>query len=243
MRLLCGVAAALALTACAPTIPDSGAGVGFGDYNSYEAARLAREAELRGDRPAAPTMWEGPLDATGAGSAAAGTSSDAISAEELSAAGLPVGERATPSFDRPETAPSARVDINNPGISDEQSFEAVSSRETIESDRERLEAQREAYEVIRPEPLPTRRGDTGPNIVQYALNTSNDVGEQVYRRIGIAKESRFLRNCAEYASSDLAQQDFLARGGPERDRKGLDPDGDGFACYWDPTPFRRAVRN
>jgi hypothetical protein len=32
----------------------------------------------------------------------------------------------------------------------------------------------------------------------------------------------------------------LSNGGPERDRLGLDPDGDGFACYWDPTPFRLA---
>ena len=31
---------------------------------------------------------------------------------------------------------------------------------------------------------------------------------------------------------------FLEAGGPKRDRKGLDPDGDGFACAWDPRPFR-----
>ena len=39
-----------------------------------------------------------------------------------------------------------------------------------------------------------------------------------------------------------AQQAFLEAGGPERDRKGLDPDGDGYACAWDPTPFRAAVQ-
>ena len=40
--------------------------------------------------------------------------------------------------------------------------------------------------------------------------------------------------------SDLAQIEFLERGGPARDRLGLDPDGDGYACAWDPTPFRKA---
>ena len=44
--------------------------------------------------------------------------------------------------------------------------------------------------------------------------------------------------CARYGSPDLAQQAFLAAGGPDRDRRGLDPDGDGFACAWDPRPFR-----
>jgi hypothetical protein len=29
----------------------------------------------------------------------------------------------------------------------------------------------------------------------------------------------------------------LARGGPDKDPRGLDPDGDGFACGWDPAPF------
>ena len=49
------------------------------------------------------------------------------------------------------------------------------------------------------------------------------------------------RNCADYRTPDEAQRDFLTRGGPERDSRGLDPDGDGFACGWDPAPFRAAV--
>ena len=32
-------------------------------------------------------------------------------------------------------------------------------------------------------------------------------------------------------------------GGPERDQFGIDPDGDGYACSWDPSPFRKAVGN
>ncbi|CAN0586593.1 unnamed protein product, partial [Ectocarpus sp. 12 AP-2014] len=42
--------------------------------------------------------------------------------------------------------------------------------------------------------------------------------------------------------ADQAQIAFLEAGGPEKDRNGMDPDGDGFACNWDPTPFRRAAQ-
>ncbi|MBN2905171.1 MAG: hypothetical protein JXJ18_00510 [Rhodobacteraceae bacterium] len=129
---------------------------------------------------------------------------------------------------------------DNPGLSDEQNFAAVASRETIESDRERLQAQRQEYIQVAPTAIPSRSGDSGPNIVQFALSTTNRVGEERYRR-GMFGKSQFARNCGRYASSDLAQEAFLKAGGPQRDRLNLDPDGDGFACYWDPTPFRQAV--
>ncbi|MEQ9673592.1 MAG: hypothetical protein RLO10_03940, partial [Roseovarius indicus] len=64
---------------------------------------------------------------------------------------------------------------------------------------------------------------------------------KIYSRIGINKQSRFERNCAKYSSADRAQIDFLANGGPNRDKMGLDPDGDGYACGWNPAPFRIAV--
>jgi len=65
----------------------------------------------------------------------------------------------------------------------------------------------------------------------------------LYSRSTILAQSRFNKNCAKYASSDQAQLAFLKAGGPQRDGLGLDPDGDGFACYWDPAPFRLAVSN
>ncbi len=141
---------------------------------------------------------------------------------------------------RPVTvAEGGTVDLNNPGISDEQEFTAVSGRETIESDAERIARQREARVVIQPEALPSRPGNTGPNIVAFALATTNSVGQPVYSRGGTSA-ARSTRNCARYASPDRAQEAFLAGGGPERDRDGLDPDGDGFACAWNPAPFRAA---
>ena len=123
-------------------------------------------------------------------------------------------------------------------ISDEQDFDAVAARETIESDKARIEANRQIFQEVAPQPLPERT-ETGPNIVAYALSVTNRVGEPVWRRSALALASH-ERSCAAYASPDLAQQDFLRRGGPQRDPKNLDPDGDGFACRWDPTPFQRA---
>jgi hypothetical protein len=119
----------------------------------------------------------------------------------------------------------------------------VASRESIESDRERLAAQRDAYQVIEPTALPKRSGGSSASIVDFALATSNSVGQSVHSRSSFNSENKFNRNCAKYPSSDLAQADFLESGGPKRDGMGLDPDGDGFACYWDPAPFRLAVRN
>lgn len=135
---------------------------------------------------------------------------------------------------------AAPLILNNPGISDENDFGAVSSRQSIESDAARREALRQQYQVVQPTALPSRSGNTQPNVVQYALQTSHPKGTRIHRRISLASPSKFQRNCAEYSSADEAQIDFLARGGPSRDRRGIDPDGDGYACGWDPAPFRRA---
>lgn len=127
------------------------------------------------------------------------------------------------------------------GISDEQDFNAVSSRESIESDAQRRAQQAAQYQVVQPTALPPPPASTGPNIVEYALSAPNSKGQSWYSRFVFSGEGRQLRNCAEYSTPDEAQRDFLARGGPDRDPRGLDPDGDGFACAWDPAPFRAAV--
>ncbi len=227
------IIAALALSACATGTMQT---VGYDDgYNPY---RASREAELQGT--AGPVLVDptGP-EVTGR--------PGVISGNELAAAGIGTGGAAAAStyqdgaFQTGTAAPVAPAQPGgNVGISDEQDFGAVSSRESIQSDAQRLEAQREAYQVIPPEPVPQRPADTGPNIVSFALGTSNQPGEQVYSRSGTNSQSRFTRNCAKYSSSDKAQEAFLEAGGPQRDRMGLDPDGDGFACYWDPRPFRAA---
>ncbi len=125
------------------------------------------------------------------------------------------------------------------GVSDEQDFNAVKGRETIASDKERIQCNREQYVVVQPGALPVRSANAGPNIAAFALATTNAPGVKIYNRPPFYLTSP-EKACAKFDSPDLAQQAFLAAGGPERDRKALDPDGDGFACSWDPRPFRTA---
>ncbi|MCV3272997.1 hypothetical protein [Roseobacter sinensis] len=223
-----------ALSACAPQVPDSGQGVGFD--NSFEAQRQ-RDAALAGSDIRVPDTVRLPEPGSAEETAAATTRilaqtrPGAPDSAELNSGVAPV--QASPSNPPP-------VSLDNPGISDENDFDAVSERQTIESDAARIERNRAQYEVVQPEALPTRPGDEQPNIVAFALSTSHPKGQSVYARAGFGGEGRAARNCAEYASPDLAQIDFLSRGGPTRDRRGLDPDGDGYACDWDPAPFRKA---
>ena len=210
MRVTMAGLALFGLAACAPQVPDSGSGVGFGDYATYQADR---EAQLSG-APAQPANVQ--LPAT-----------NPAQAENVATAPVTTAQPVQPT--------------ENAAISDEQDFSAVSSRESIESDAERLARQRAQYQVVEPTALPNREGGT-TNVVQYALSTSHPVGQTLYRRSGLRGGNAFLRACAKYASDDLAQEAFLQAGGPERDRLNVDPDGDGYACFWDPTPFRNVSR-
>ena len=230
---------ALLLGACTPSTVDTGTGVGFQDYNSY----------IRGAQPPASAgAVVLPPAASGGGfdpAAAAAAIDRAEGVAPATAALPPVTDSASrprggaPAGIREETG---EVDAlaGNTGISDEQDFSAVSARESIESDAERIARNRAEYVVVQPTDLPQRPGDTGPNIVEFALATNHAPGVQLYPRRGSLRGVDAA--CAKYASSDQAQQDFLAKGGPERDRMGVDPDGDGFACSWDPRPFRTALQ-
>ncbi|MEM9394217.1 MAG: hypothetical protein AAGA38_10190 [Pseudomonadota bacterium] len=209
-------AAGLSLAACDPSVPDD-RGVGFSDYDSFEAERRARdEALATGNALVLPAGQDAPL-------------TDVQGAQAAGADGAPLAG----------TALLAR----GPGISDENDFGAVSDRVSIEDDAARIAAQRELYQVVEPEAVPTRPGgDSFDDIVRYALSTSNTVGQSVYPRSGGSTE-RAARACARYDGPNDAQQAFLNSGGPQRDGRGMDPDGDGFVCGWNPAPFRLAVRN
>lgn len=289
MRFSLCVTALVGLTACAPSVPDSGAGfpdsgsgVGFGTSDDYIAQQRARDAELQGNSavPRAGAISPetrnqanpgAPLSATqGANAPATGgtvTSSTNATRQPGSGAYTPTGGlnsastsdeiaretaarlaetsqnsgqqivHASPSNPAPQTVTSAG------GISNENNFDAVGNARSIQDDAELIAQNRAQYQVVQPGALPERSGNTGPNIVQYALETSHPKGQQLYTRVGINKQAKFQRNCAKYNSPDQAQTDFLAQGGPRRDRMGLDPDGDGYACAWDPRPFRAAVQN
>jgi hypothetical protein len=238
----------LALAACAAPVPDSG--VGFGDYATYEAQR---EGVLTGTSPGLPPpapvsatpLPPGGIPSTDLAAAGIGTAAAPLGAplaSPLSAApGTAVndplrtaGVQASPSNALPPPA------TNSTGISDEQDFSAVATRESIESDAARRAQQAAQYQVVQPTALPQPPVSTGPNIVEYALAAPNRKGQPWYSRF-IWAGSRYDRNCGAYRSADEAQQAFLENGGPERDALGIDPDGDGFACAWDPAPFLAAV--
>lgn len=259
MRSAVLVAALVGLSACAPEQP--GMGAGFSDYDTY------REAQLTGAAPRNGTMAPmGQMPATGFDPARIGAAIDA--SEQAAGAPLSALSPAAPAplpqqgasggamigssdlFDpnRPRGDAPAGIKVEsgemarvNGGISDEQDFDAVAGRETIESDAQRIARNRAQYVVVEPTALPQRTGSSGPNIVEFALNTRNGVGEQMYSRSSIRLTSPEAA-CRRYRSPDLAQEAFLRSGGPRRDPRGLDPDGDGFACAWDPRPFRAALQ-
>ncbi|WP_425043750.1 hypothetical protein [Primorskyibacter sp. S87] len=255
------------LAACEPAIPDSAAGVGFNtpEYRAERERALTGET-VNGDPliPAAVVSAEAlppadpatvgaptqtaqstsqPLQAAGAvyvpeaGDTAADIANEtaaALAAASQNSGVAPV--QANPSNPAPAL-------VSNPGISDENDFAAVSARQSIESDAERISRNRAQYEVVAPTTVPDRPGDAGPNVVNYALSTKHPKGTQLYKRVGFNLQAKAQRKCATYASADQAQVAFLQKGGPEKDRVGLDPDGDGYACGWDPSPFRNAVGN
>lgn len=218
------------LSACAPVTPD------YGTSNAANStqAQLQRDAALSSNPFELPDAGGDPLGTPLPGSAEA-TAAETARVLEQTRPGTTTSTAAVPTVSGAASAP-----VDNPGISDENNFDAVAERQTIESDAERIANNAAQYEVVQPEALPTRSGDAQPNIVAFALDTSHPKGQSVYARAGFGGESRAERNCASYASPDLAQIDFLGRGGPVRDRRGLDPDGDGYACSWDPAPFRKA---
>ncbi|PYE85687.1 hypothetical protein [Pseudoroseicyclus aestuarii] len=258
--------AALSLSACAPAVPDSAvaarnAQLAGASATSFGGSTLPPpgQAPATSFSPAAPTAVT-PLSDTAAAPAVPG----GISTSELAAAGI--GGGAAPAAAPPEpatynaAAPGGDADRRggvqaSPGnaapdlvgvvpgaLSDEQNFDAVAGRESIESDAERRARQAAEYQVVTPTALPQRDGGSGPNLVQYALNAPNARGQEYYSRFMLGNvPGRYERNCARYGNADDAQRVFMARGGPDRDPLNIDPDGDGFACGWDPAPFRAAL--
>lgn len=238
-RVLAAVSVAL-VAACAGPVPDSAQGVGFDDYDRYLAEKQARDAALQSGQSTAqtiapptaqPSSPQTPEQQTASAAVAAvqGTPGQAVRGESV-----PAGIQNT----SPNAAPAP--DLNNPSISDEQDFQAVSSRQSIESDAARRQAQSAQYKVIEPKALPSRPGGKVPTPIEFALQTSHPVGQKVYRRspFGAGKAASA---CAAYRSDELAQDAFLKAGGPSKDKLGIDPDGDGYACGWNPATYRGLV--
>jgi len=217
----------LALAACEPAVPNSGAGVGFGDYQDYLAQR---EAQLQGQKTP-PLLASG----TGYGQTAAATTTTVptTTGPGYGAAGYGAPLNATSL----STAPVASSTVP-----------AASGNGSIGSDAmAALRATAPAGSAVTTAPAtpmamptaPVVNGAAGPNLAAYALSATNAPGQSVWSRGGIKFVSS-EKACAKYVSPDLAQMAFLERGGPQKDSGNLDPDGDGFACGWDPRPFQAA---
>ncbi len=234
MRVFALVPVIALVAACDTVAPVQGTGFNTPAYQAQREAQLAGQGTVDNPLLAPVDVSQQPLGTPGSAlpqSLATGENAD-IANQAAAALASTSGQSA-------QTGPAP----SNRAISDEQDFAAVSGRRSIESDAARIEQNRETYEVVAPTAVPERGADGQPNIVQYALSTTNPVGTQLYSRAGFNLQAKAQRNCARFPSADQAQIEFLTSGGPQRDRKGLDPDGDGFACNWDPSPFRSAVSN
>ncbi len=238
MRKMLLIPALGLIAACDNVTPISGTGFNTPQYQAQREAQLSGQGIAGNPLLPPDAISTETLSDQGDGAFYTTTTGDSAQdiADQTAAALASTSSGQTP----PVTAAPLS---SNTAISDEQDFEAVSNRRSIEGDAARIEQNRQTYEVVAPTAVPQRGADGQPNIVQYALSTSNPVGTQLYSRAGFNLQAKAQRNCSQFASPDQAQIAFLANGGPQRDRKGLDPDGDGYACGWDPSPFRSAVNN
>jgi hypothetical protein len=236
MTRILTIIAALGLAACAPQVPDSGAGagVGFQDYDSYLAQQRARDQALRTGQPVAIGAPVAPA-------------SDAVvvvqqTPEQQTASAAVAAIGGTQPDVQTQVAATSTPRADNPDLSDEQDFQAVSSRQTIQSDAQRRANQSAQYEVVAPKAVPSRPRNSVQTPIEFAVATSHPIGQKVYRRSPFSSD-KSARACAKYTSGEAAQDAFMKSGGPKRDKLGLDPDGDGYACRWDPSVYRVAQSN
>ena len=246
IRLIMMASAFGALAACQPALPESGAGAlgqGVG-FDTSDSARAQLDAPLTVQSQtlrSSDQQNQAVTSETAQVAATVNAQTSSIANDTLAALGNDVARTSVEAGRQVVNAsPSnpAPVAVNNAGISDENDFGAVSGRHSIESDKARIAENRAQYAVVQPTALPSRSGSNQLNVVAYALETQHPRGTQVHRRLGFASVARTQRNCAKYNSADDAQLEFLTRGGPTRDRLALDPDGDGYACDWNPAKYR-----
>ncbi|TMV90479.1 hypothetical protein FGG78_12700 [Thioclava sp. BHET1] len=241
MRALMMLGGALALAGCVSSMPDSG-------------PEARRDAELRG-QPIVPPSAQGVMPGTnpsppGAPLNATGTampgSTNALSAPSIDASGTIGNDPSIPAPAMPGDGSSANANPDATIGADamaalQQTAPGGDSVDTMNLASTGSSSTASSSMATTPVPQqPISDSDrSGPNLAAYALSVTNRPGQSIYKRGGLHLTSS-SNACAKYVSADQAQLAFLAAGGPQRDRLNLDPDGDGFACNWDPTPFQTA---
>ena len=106
-------------------------------------------------------------------------------------------------------------------------------REQAAKRREELKAGRVVLEVNSKEKITLK----SVNLAVFARSVSNKVGEKIYYRNFLSTENN--SSCKKFSNKNVAQIFFLENGGPKNDYHNLDVDGDGFACKWDPSIYRK----
>lgn len=260
MRLPLALSAMFLLSACASNAPYSnvidtaGSGVGFSDYAQYmraqeELSRI-RRAEAAAARAAPPQAG----GAAPVGFQPQGFGTAQTQMPQQAPIGQPIA--ATPLQSQPQPqqiaqAPAARTPAAQ-GFSTGQAVAAAPAPTAQGVSTQSYQAQPfgtpTQNRVVRRDYVPQVRvtaaeapSASGPNLFLYALSTQHAVGQERYSRRNPFRWNRWEAACAQYPHQDLAQEAFLAAGGPEKDPDHMDPDGDGYACWWDPAPFRQAA--
>jgi hypothetical protein len=216
----------------APPPPPAAATAGRDDFTSRIERAIAEPGatEVAGTggvslpplpmAPSPPVAGVSPVTVGGAGVAAAPAPSAGLGTGTGAGVAVPPGAAGTPLDDD-------RLNLNLYTLEQQRIDAAIAERE--------LEAARQQLVIVQPGAVP--QAVEGVNIALYAQQTTNRVGERRFQRPMVSFGSGGA--CRRYPTADQAQRAFLAAGGPERDPYNLDPDGDGFACDWNPEPFRR----
>ncbi|MDO5630521.1 MAG: hypothetical protein Q4G22_01650 [Paracoccus sp. (in: a-proteobacteria)] len=105
---------------------------------------------------------------------------------------------------------------------------------------ERQQAAVAAVPAQAPAAQTTRYGGATPVLTRFAFAAQHAPGTRVWARPAAVSAAQAARVCAQFANADQAQVAFLTAGGPEADPQGMDPDGDGFVCGWNPAPWRQS---
>ena len=106
-------------------------------------------------------------------------------------------------------------------------------REQAAKRREELKEGRVVLEVNSKEKIRIK----SINLAVFARSVSNNIGEKIYYRNFLSNENN--SNCKKFSNKNAAQIFFLENGGPKNDYHNIDVDGDGFACSWDPSIYRK----
>ena len=99
-----------------------------------------------------------------------------------------------------------------------------------------LDAARSQLVVVQPGPLPT--GPEGVNVALFAKQSTNAVGQSIYPALGRGAGRRASATAAATATPTRRSAPSWPAAARRPTGYGLDPDGDGFACNWDPAPYR-----